>query len=109
MMDSAGFTDPEVAEMVEHLTRQQEEIAQVQRSVEAMMVKGSSRGREVVATLRGTGQLAEVSFDPGVLRRFDAHDIGSLVVEAVNDAQRRLAKASEERFAPLLAVADRLA
>ncbi|TDV55004.1 YbaB/EbfC family nucleoid-associated protein [Actinophytocola oryzae] len=108
-MDSAGFTDPEVAEMVEHLTRQQEEIAQVQRSVEAMLVKGSSRGREVVATVRGTGELAEVSIDPAALRRFDAHDLGTVVTEAVNDARRRLAKASEARFAPLLAVADRLA
>jgi nucleoid-associated protein EbfC len=108
-VDRSGFTDPEVAEMVEHLTRQQDEIARVQKSVEAMLVKGSSRGREVVATVRGTGEFAEVSIDPAALRRYDAHDIGSLVTEAVNDARRRLAKASEERFAPLLAVADRLA
>jgi DNA-binding protein YbaB len=108
-MDSGGYTDPEVAEMVEHLTRQQDEIAQVQKSVEAMMIKGSTRGREVVATMRGTGDLAEVSIDPAALRRYDAHDVGTLVTEAVNDARRRLAKASEERFAPFLAVADRLA
>jgi DNA-binding protein YbaB len=108
-MDTAGYTDPEVAEMVAHLARQQDEIAQAQRAVEAMLIKGGSRGREVVVTVRGTGELTDVSIDQETLRRYDAHDVGALVTEAVNDARRRLAKASEARFAPFLALADRLA
>lgn len=108
-MDDLGSLDPEVARAVEYLARQQQEIARVQKSVEAMLVKGSSRGYEVVATVRGTGEFAEVSIDPDTVRRFDAHDIGELVTEAVNDARRKLAKESEARFAPLLAAADRSA
>ncbi|HEX6351945.1 YbaB/EbfC family nucleoid-associated protein [Actinophytocola sp.] len=106
-MDSAGYSDPEVADMIARLARQQEEIQQARQAIEAMQVKGGSRGREVVATMRGTGELTEVSIDPEALRRFDAHDIGALVTEAVADAQQRLAKATDARFAPVLALTDR--
>lgn len=107
-MDVAGYTDPEVAEMVAQLARQQEDVEQARRDVEAMLVKGGSRGHEVVATMRGTGELTEVVIDPDAIRRYDAHDIGTMVTEAVTDAQRRLAKATNERFAPVLAIAERL-
>lgn len=108
-MDSSGWADPEVAEMVAQLARQQEDVEQARRAVEAMVVKGGSRGHEVVATLLGTGELIEVSIDPDALRRHNAHDLGTLVTDAVTDAQRRLAQATEARFAPIFAIADRLA
>lgn len=108
-MDSSGWADPEVAEMVAQLARQQEDVEQARRAVEAMVVKGGSHGHEVVATLLGTGQLIEVSIDPDALHRHDAHDLGTLVTDAVTDAQRRLAQATEARYAPIFAVAGRLA
>ena len=108
-MDVSGWSDPEVAEMVAQLARQQEDVEQARRAVEAMVVKGGSRGHEVVATMRGTGELTDVAIDPDAMRRYDAHDIGAMVTEAVTDAQRRLAKATEARFAPILAIAERLA
>jgi DNA-binding protein YbaB len=107
-MDSTGYSDPEVADMVARLARQQEEIQQARQAIEAMLVKGASRGREVVATMRGTGELTEVSIDPDALRRFDAHDLGTLITDAVADAQHRLTKAADARFAPVLELADRL-
>jgi nucleoid-associated protein EbfC len=108
-VDTAGWSDPEVAEVVAQLARQQENVEEARRAVEAMMIKGGSRGHEVIATLRGTGELTDVAIDPDALRRYDAHDIGAMVKEAVTDAQRRLAKATEARFAPVLAIAERLA
>jgi DNA-binding protein YbaB len=107
-VDVSGWTDPEVADMVAQLARQQADVEQARQDVEAMLVKGGSRGHEVVATMRGTGELSEVAIDPDALRRYDAHDLGTLVTEAVTDAQRRLAKATEARFAPILAIAERL-
>jgi DNA-binding protein YbaB len=93
--------------MVAQLARQQEDVEQARLAVEAMTVRGGSRGHEVVATMRGTGELTEIAIDPDALRRYDARDIGGLVVEAVTDAQRRLAKATEARFAPILDIAER--
>lgn len=107
-MDASGWTDPEVADMVAQLARQQQDVEQARLDVEAMMMKGGSRGHEVVAAMRGTGELVEITIDPDALRRYDAHDLGGLVVEAVSDAQRRLARATEARFAPILAIAERL-
>ncbi|HYQ66632.1 YbaB/EbfC family nucleoid-associated protein [Actinophytocola sp.] len=107
-MDTAGWTDPEVADMVAQLARQQDDVEQARLAIEAMTVQGRSRGHEVVATMRGTGELTEVTIDPDALRRYDAHDVGGLVVEAVRDAQRRLARATEARFAPILDIGERL-
>lgn len=107
-MDVSGWTDPEVADMVAQLARQQQDVEQARMDVEAMVVKGGSRGHEVVATMRGTGELTEVAIDPDAQRRYDAHDLGALVTEAVSDAQRRVARATEARFAPILAIAERL-
>jgi DNA-binding protein YbaB len=101
--------DPEVADMVAQLARQQEDVEQARLAVEAMTIRGWSRGHEVVATMRGTGELTEVAIDQDAVRRYDAHDIGGLVVEAVTDAQRRLAKATEARFARILGTAGHLA
>jgi hypothetical protein len=54
-VDVSGWTDPEVADMVAQLARQQADVEQARQDVEAMLVKGGSRGHEVVATMRGTG------------------------------------------------------
>ncbi|MCP2170159.1 YbaB/EbfC family nucleoid-associated protein [Goodfellowiella coeruleoviolacea] len=95
--------EAEIEEMMARLQRRQQEIAQIQRGVDAMLVKGFSRASEVTATVRGTGRLVEISIDPVTVRRHDAHDIGAIVTEAVNDALDRLAAATQARFAPVLA------
>ncbi|MBE1485530.1 YbaB/EbfC family nucleoid-associated protein [Plantactinospora soyae] len=106
--DDGTEMPPEIAEAIAQLEHQRHEADRIRQAVDQLVVKGASRGNEVVATVRGTGRITEVSIEPEVLRRYDAYDIGVLVTEAVNNAQDRLAKATEARFAPLLAAADRL-
>ncbi|MEE6261331.1 YbaB/EbfC family nucleoid-associated protein [Plantactinospora sonchi] len=98
----------EIAASLAQLERQRQEAERIRQAVDQLSVRGSSRGNEVVVTVRGTGRVTEVSIDPATLRRYGAHEVGALVAEAVNNAQDRLAKATEERFAPLIAAADRL-
>jgi len=78
-------------------------IEEAQRTFERMEVTGHSRNNAVTAKMRGSGTLTDVSIDPRVLQRYDAKALGGFVVEAVNDALRRLGEANQAIWAPLMA------
>jgi DNA-binding protein YbaB len=92
---------PEVAEVLERIARQAEDVQRVQRDIEVMTVKGYSRQDEVTATMRGTGRFTDVTIDPDLIRQYDAYDLGAIVLEAVNDALEQLAAATAEKYAPM--------
>ncbi|MHA3703202.1 YbaB/EbfC family nucleoid-associated protein [Jatrophihabitans sp. YIM 134969] len=93
---------PDLDALLEQVRRQQEQVADVQRSVEALEIRGASRGDEVSVTLRGTGQFTDVTFHGDTLRRYGATELGDIVLEAVNDGLVKLAEASRARFAPFV-------
>jgi len=103
-------TEPnlDVDRLLDQVRQQQEQVQRIQRGVEAMEIKGSSRGDEVTVTLRGTGRFTEVSIDQEAVRRYDARTLGEIVLEAVNDGLRKLGEASTARFAPVIEAASRI-
>lgn len=100
--------DVDVEGLLAKVRAQTDQVQRIQRAVEAMQVKGNSRNNEVTVTVRGTGRFTAIDIDPEALRRFDAHDLGDIVLEAVNDGLRKLAEASAARFAPVIEGASRL-
>jgi DNA-binding protein YbaB len=96
----------EVEQFVARAEEQRQAILDAQRRLERMELVGRSRNSVVVAKVRGSGQLTEVTLDPRQLPRYDAKVLGGFVVEAVNDAMAKLAEASQELFAPFLAEAE---
>lgn len=93
---------PDLDALLEQVRVQQEQVAEVQRSVAALEIRGGSRGDEVTVTLRGTGRFTDVQFHGDTLRRYGAQELGDIVLEAVNDGLARLAEASRARFAPFV-------
>jgi hypothetical protein len=73
-----------------------------------MQVKGNSRNNEVTVTVTGTGRFTEITIDPETVRRFNARDLGDIVLEAVNDGLRKLGEASTARFKPIIEAAGRI-
>lgn len=98
-------TGVDMAGLLDQVRRQQEQVERIQRGVETMEVKGSSRGGEVTVSLKGTGRFTEISIDPESVRRYDARDLGDIVLEAVNDGLRKMAEATSARFAPVIEAA----
>jgi nucleoid-associated protein EbfC len=96
----------ELDEINRQAEEQQKRIEEVRRSIERMEITGRSRNNGVLAKIRGTGQLTDVTFDPRVLQRYDLKSIGAFVVEAVNDAMAKLGQVTQEKFAPFLADAE---
>jgi DNA-binding YbaB/EbfC family protein len=93
---------PDLAELLAQVQKQTEEVRRIQRTVEAMEIEGRSRDGEVVVTLCGDGRFTAISIDPESLGRFDAGNLGEVVLEAVNDGLTRLTEASRSRFAPMI-------
>ncbi|HJP77889.1 MAG TPA: YbaB/EbfC family nucleoid-associated protein [Pseudonocardiaceae bacterium] len=100
--------DVDVNGLLEKVRQQADEVARIQRSVEAMQVKGNSRNNEVTVTVTGTGRFTEINIDPETVRRFNARDLGDIVLEAVNDGLRKLGEASTARFKPIIEAAGRI-
>jgi DNA-binding protein YbaB len=98
----------DVADLLERVRRQTDQVRRIQRGVEAMLVTGTSRNGEVTVTVQGTGRFTEVSIDPETMRRYNARDLGDIVLEAVNDGLHKLAEASSARFAPVIEAAARI-
>lgn len=100
--------DVDVNALLEQVRQQADEVARIQRTVEAMQVKGNSRNNEVTVTVTGTGRFTEINIDPETVRRFNARDLGDIVLEAVNDGLRKLGEASTARFKPIIEAAGRI-
>jgi hypothetical protein len=100
--------DVDVAGLLDQVRQQADEVARIQRGVEAMQVKGNSRNNEVTVTVTGTGRFTEINIDPETVRRFNARDLGEIVLEAVNDGLRKLGEASTARFKPIIEAAGRI-
>ena len=98
----------DVASLLDKVREQADQVQRIQRSVEAMQVKGNSRNNEVTVTVAGTGRFTEISIDPETVRRFNARDLGDIVLEAVNDGLQKLGEASSARFAPIIEAASRI-
>ena len=94
--------EPNVEDLLAQVQRQQQEIERIQRGVAEMVVEGGSRQDEVRVKVRGNGQFTEIDIDPDVLRRSNAHELGDILVEAVNDGLAKMAAATKARFAPVL-------
>jgi hypothetical protein len=99
---------PDVAELLERVRQQQAEIERIQRGVEAMEVTGGSRHGEVRVTVRGNGQVTSVIIDPDALAQYDVHQLGDLIMEAVNDTLPRAAEATSARFRPFIEAASKV-
>lgn len=97
--------EPAIEELMAQVRDQERRIMDIQRSVETMEITGFAGNGDVTVKLKGNGRFTDVQIDPQVLRRYDARTLGELVLEAVNDAQAKLAAASAARFAPIIAEA----
>ena len=103
-MESIDFST-NVNALMERIHNQQADIERIQREIEVMEVVGASRDDEVRVTIRGNGQVVGIDIDPDAHRRNDAHELGELVKEAVNDALRKVAEAGSARFQPVIEAA----
>ena len=68
----------------------QQRMAEAQERIAALEVEGTSGGGMVKLTLRGSGELARVTFDESLMAPGEGEVVADLVVAAHADAKRKL-------------------
>lgn len=96
------MTVPDVEALMAQVQAQQDEVLRIQKAVEQLEIKAQSRDDEVRVTLNGKGDFTAIEVDSQVLRRMDSHQLGEVLVEAVNAGIVKLRQASAAKFAPLI-------
>ncbi len=76
----------DMRQLMQQAQQMQAQMMAAQQELAAKTYEGSSGGGVVKATIKGTGELVSVDFDPAVLDPDDPEMVGDLVVAAVNQA-----------------------
>jgi DNA-binding YbaB/EbfC family protein len=87
-----GRMPKDMRQLIEQAQKMQEQLAQAQQQLAEKTYRGTAGGGAVTATVKGSGELLAVEFDPAVLDPEDPEMAGDLVVAAVNQALQAAAE-----------------
>ncbi len=76
----------------------QAKMAEVEASLDSMVVEASSGGGMVTAVVDGKGRLKKVRLDPQVVDPGDVEMLEDLIAAAVSEAQNKAQSGQEERL-----------
>ena len=74
----------------------QQRMADAQERIAAIEVEGTSGGGMVKLVLRGSGELARIELDPGLMAPGEGEVVADLMIAAHADAKRKLDAAQGE-------------
>lgn len=98
--------------MMKQAQDMQAKLAEAQEKLAQTTAEGVSGGGMVRVTLKGSGELAAVVIDPGLLSSGGSEMVGDLLVAAHNDAKTKLdaagQKAMTDAMGPLAGMAGGL-
>lgn len=83
-----GRMPKDMRQLMQQAQKMQAQIQQAQDALADATFEGTAGGGVVKATVRGSGELVAVEFDPEILDPEDPEMVGDLVVAAVNQATR---------------------
>jgi DNA-binding YbaB/EbfC family protein len=72
----------------------QAKMAEVQRQLESLEIKGNSGGGMVEVVLSGKGDLISIKIDPSIVDPKEADVLEDLITAAFNDAKKKVEEAS---------------
>jgi DNA-binding YbaB/EbfC family protein len=87
-----------LSEMMKQAQAMQQRMAEMQESLAALEVDGTSGGGLVTITLSGKGDLRRVKIDPSLVDPAEAEVLEDLIVAAHNDAKAKLEMRLQEEM-----------
>lgn len=87
--------------MMKQVAKMQKELEDAQKELSEATVEGSAGGGIVKVTLRGNGEMEQISIDPSAIDPDDPSLLEDLVMAAFNEALRAQQDLAEERLGPL--------
>lgn len=88
--------------LMKEAQKMQQRMKDAQEELQKLEVIGEAGGRMVTIKMRGNHDVTEVKIKPGILED-DVEMLEGLVAAAVNDAVRKIEKASKEKISKLTA------
>ncbi|WP_210529390.1 YbaB/EbfC family nucleoid-associated protein [Rubellimicrobium arenae] len=88
----------DMAKMMKAAQEMQGKMAEMQASLDTIMVEGSAGAGLVKATATAKGELKSLSIDPSIFREEDREMVEDLILAAVKDAQARAGERVNEEM-----------
>ena len=89
------------AEMMKPAQQLQGRMSEMQAEMARTLIEGRSGGGMVVVTLNGKGDMAEIKFDPSLLKAGEAEILEDLIVAAHADAKAKVEEAMKDKMKSL--------
>jgi hypothetical protein len=96
-----GGGQPNLQQLMKQAQKMQEQLEAAQAELAEAKVTGTSGGGLVTATVKGSGELLDITIDPKVVDPDDVETLQDLVVAAVRDANRAATELTNEKMGPL--------
>lgn len=92
---------PDMSALLAQAQQMQQQLMEAQEQLAASEVQGQAGGGLVQVTMKGSGEVVEVSIDPKVVDPSDVETLEDLIVGAVADASRQVTELAQSRLGPL--------
>jgi DNA-binding protein YbaB len=92
----------QVAELMADYQRSREQLASVQRELQAVSATANTPDGLISARVGGQGALTDLRIDEAAYQRYRAHELSAAVVRVVGEATARAAEHTQRALAPAL-------
>jgi hypothetical protein len=96
-----GGGQPNLQQLMKQAQKMQEQLEAAQAELAEAQVTGTAGGGLVTATVKGSGELLDITIDPKVVDPDDVETLQDLVVAAVRDANRAATELTNEKMGPV--------
>jgi hypothetical protein len=88
-------------DLMKQAQKMQQELMKAQEELANKVVEGSSGGGMVKVEMNGKNQLISLKIDPQVVDPDDIEMLEDLIIAAINEAQEKVSKSSEDSLGKL--------
>ena len=101
MRQDKDSSEAEYNKLMKQAKKMQDEMMKAQEELANKIVEGTSGGGMVKVEMNGKNQLVSLNIDKEVVDPDDIEMLEDLIIAAVNEAQDKIAKSSEEEMGKL--------
>ena len=88
-------------DLMKQAQKMQQDLAKAQEELANKIVEGTSGGGMVKVEMNGKNQVLSLKIDPEVVDPNDIEMLEDLIIAAINEAQEKVAKSSEDEMSKL--------
>jgi DNA-binding YbaB/EbfC family protein len=92
---------PDMSALLAQAQQMQQQLMEAQESLAVAEVHGQAGGGLVQVTMKGSGEVVDVTIDPKVVDPDDVETLQDLIVGAIADGARQVSMMAQSKLGPL--------